>query len=206
MTSDLTLEDLAKQSGLSIRTLRFYIQEGLLPGPDTRGKYASYSRQHIEQLELIQRLKARYLPLQHIRQLLENMSPADINKMLQLQESVSPSNEEKIIEKLDDPQSAIAGARALDYIKSLEQSHEIIQEMQPSYSPQPVRKNQKTKRNTTSVESKKKIVQATREESWHRIKLTKGVELHIRSSREKENKEEINTLIEFARNLFPNKK
>jgi len=142
MTSELTLEDLAKQSGLSIRTLRFYIQKGLLPGPDTRGKYASYSRQHLEQLELIQRLKARYLPLGHIRQLIENLSPEDIADMLQQQESVSPINEEKTVEKLEDPDSAIAGSKALEYIRSLEQSHEIIQEMRPSFTPQSVVKKQ----------------------------------------------------------------
>jgi DNA-binding transcriptional MerR regulator len=48
MTDEFTLEELEKMSGLPIRTLRFYIQEGLLPGPDTRGKFARYSQKHLD--------------------------------------------------------------------------------------------------------------------------------------------------------------
>ena len=70
MTDELTLEDLAVQRGLTLRTLRFYRQEGLLPGPDTRGKYARYSQQHLDRLELIRRMKDLRLPLQEIRQLI----------------------------------------------------------------------------------------------------------------------------------------
>lgn len=202
MTSELTLEDLAKQSGLSIRTLRFYIQEGLLPGPDTRGKYASYSRQHVEQLELIQRLKARYLPLDHIRQLLENLTPEGVNEMLQLQESLSPANEEKIMAKLEDPHAAIAGSSALDYIRGLEKSHEIIQEMQPPFAPQPVTKKKKNYNAINNNAGKKVLRQRPIEESWERLILSEGVELHVRSTRMKDIRAEIKSLIEFARDLF----
>ena len=56
-TAELTIEELANQSGLPLRTLRFYIQEGILQGPDTRGKFARYSQQHLDRIELIRRLK-----------------------------------------------------------------------------------------------------------------------------------------------------
>lgn len=202
MTSGLTLEDLAKQSGLSIRTLRYYIQEGLLPGPETRGKYASYSQLHLEQLELVQLLKARYLPLDHIRQLLENLTPGDIRRMLERQESVSPGNEEKIIQNLDDPQSPIAGSSALEYIRSLEQSHEIIEEMHPSYSPQSFKTKPGVEEKLNNVASRRIHIKTTQEESWQRIELTKGVELHIRNAKENKHTTEIQALIDFARDLF----
>ena len=83
MNTELTLEDLAKLSKMSIRTLRYYIQEGLLPGPDTRGKFASYSREHLARIKMIKRLKDKYLPLQQIKQLLDNMSEDDIHQMMQ---------------------------------------------------------------------------------------------------------------------------
>ena len=47
MNDELTLEDLVNISGLPIRTVRFYIQEGLLPGPDSRGKNARYTEEHL---------------------------------------------------------------------------------------------------------------------------------------------------------------
>ena len=53
MDDDLTLEELAKLSRMPLRTLRYYITEGLLIGPDTRGKNASYPRLNLERLEMI---------------------------------------------------------------------------------------------------------------------------------------------------------
>ena len=32
MTDELSIDDLANHSGLSVRTLHYYMQEGLLPG------------------------------------------------------------------------------------------------------------------------------------------------------------------------------
>ena len=42
----LTIEELAERAETSVRTIRFYIAEGLLPGPGARGKAASYSGEH----------------------------------------------------------------------------------------------------------------------------------------------------------------
>src|SRR5690242_10862011 len=51
-----TIEELAEQVGTPVRTIRFYIAEGLLSGPGTRGKAASYSGEHLLRLRLIRRL------------------------------------------------------------------------------------------------------------------------------------------------------
>ena len=76
METKLTLEELADQSGLSIRTIRYYIQVGLLDGPDTHGKFASYSPEHLDRLELISRLKERtHLPLEEISKLFRHGTP-----------------------------------------------------------------------------------------------------------------------------------
>jgi DNA-binding transcriptional MerR regulator len=62
MSIDYSLEELAKITGLSLRTLRYYMQEGILQRPDTHGKNARYSQKHLEQLEVIQRLKNLHVP------------------------------------------------------------------------------------------------------------------------------------------------
>ena len=62
MTEEYTIEDLENHSGIPTRTLHYYMQLGLLPGPDKRGKYASYSQEHIDRLDLILILKEMHLP------------------------------------------------------------------------------------------------------------------------------------------------
>ncbi|MCS7316479.1 MAG: MerR family transcriptional regulator [Bryobacterales bacterium] len=56
--AELTLAELAEQTGVPARTIRFYIARGLLPGPLKAGRGAVYGRVHLERLELIRRLQA----------------------------------------------------------------------------------------------------------------------------------------------------
>ena len=61
------LEELAEKAGTSPRTIRYYVQRGLLPGPAFRGKDSTYSREHLVRLRAIRRLQERFLPLDAIQ-------------------------------------------------------------------------------------------------------------------------------------------
>lgn len=65
--SDYQINELAKRAGVSVRTIRFYIDEGLLPAPTNRGRYSTYTDEYLDRLELIRMLKDRFLPLKRIR-------------------------------------------------------------------------------------------------------------------------------------------
>ncbi len=62
-----SLKELAELTGIESRTIRSYIAKGLLQGPSTRGRNASYSESHLERLHEIQALKNRGMPLEEIR-------------------------------------------------------------------------------------------------------------------------------------------
>jgi DNA-binding transcriptional MerR regulator len=64
----LSIEELAGQVGLPVRTVRFYITEGLIPGPGTRGKGAAYGDEHLLRLQLVRRLADQRVPLTEIRE------------------------------------------------------------------------------------------------------------------------------------------
>ena len=49
------LQELADQSGVSARTIRYYIARGALDGPSGAGRSASYGSKHLERLREIQR-------------------------------------------------------------------------------------------------------------------------------------------------------
>ena len=73
--SSWTIEELADEVGVPVRTIRYYIAEGMLPGPGSRGKGTTYSEDHLQRLRLIRRLVEQRVPLADVRQLVERLSP-----------------------------------------------------------------------------------------------------------------------------------
>src|SRR6185312_388637 len=81
-TSHFTIEELAEQVNVPVRTVRYYITEGLLPGPEGRGKATTYSAEHLQRLRLIRLLSNQHRPLAEIHQLLSRRSWAEIRTLL----------------------------------------------------------------------------------------------------------------------------
>lgn len=81
------LNELAEATGVTPRTIRFYIVEGLLPPPQGSGPAAVYTTSHRDRLRLIGKLKARYLSLREIRGRLAALSDAKVRAELQATES-----------------------------------------------------------------------------------------------------------------------
>jgi DNA-binding transcriptional MerR regulator len=69
------LDELAQQADVSARTVRYYVQRGLLPAPVFRGRDTVYSPEHLLRLKAIRRLQEQFLPLDAIQQELERCSP-----------------------------------------------------------------------------------------------------------------------------------
>jgi DNA-binding transcriptional MerR regulator len=54
----LTIDQLAERSGVSVRTIRFWSGRGLLPPPQLRGRTGLYGPDHLARLELVCELSA----------------------------------------------------------------------------------------------------------------------------------------------------
>jgi DNA-binding transcriptional MerR regulator len=61
-----TLAELVEESGVSGRTIRYYIARGLLARPLAAGRGASYGEKHLDRLAKIRDLQARGLTLAEI--------------------------------------------------------------------------------------------------------------------------------------------
>jgi DNA-binding transcriptional MerR regulator len=66
----LTIDDLARQVKLPVRTIREYHTMRLLPPPERRGRVGFYGGRHVQRLQLIARLQRRGYSLAGIRDLL----------------------------------------------------------------------------------------------------------------------------------------
>jgi len=58
MPATLTIDQLAERTGITVRTIRFYAQRGLLPPPQLRGRTGLYGPDHLARLELVSELSA----------------------------------------------------------------------------------------------------------------------------------------------------
>src|SRR5437588_8437632 len=76
-----SLNDLAEATGIEPRTIRNYIERGLLPGAEARGRGASYSLEHLHRLRAIQALRRARpnIQLSEIRLFLQKMPPQQIS-------------------------------------------------------------------------------------------------------------------------------
>jgi DNA-binding transcriptional MerR regulator len=60
------IDELARASGTSARTVRYYVQRGLLPAAAFRGKDTAYDHGHLVRLRAIRRLQEAFFPLDAI--------------------------------------------------------------------------------------------------------------------------------------------
>ena len=76
---DLRIDDLARESGLTVDTIRFYQREGLLPPAERVGRAKHYSAVHCERLEQIRDLQQRRFSLAAIKALLDADRPGIVD-------------------------------------------------------------------------------------------------------------------------------
>jgi DNA-binding transcriptional MerR regulator len=69
--ADLTIDELARRAGMTVRNVRAHQSRGLLPPPEVRGRTGFYGAEHLARLELIRTLQDDGFNLESIRRLLE---------------------------------------------------------------------------------------------------------------------------------------
>jgi DNA-binding transcriptional MerR regulator len=214
----LTLGELTAAADVSVRTVRYYIAEGLLPPPEGSGPGSAYTRGHLDRLRLIQRLKEAYLPLKEIRRRLSGLSDDDVRSVL----AAGDSRAAPVIA----PQSALlydaslAGAR--DYLALLESSEQYRTEpmalqfpaaaaplatAQPEadFRPEPARSRRPTRAAVAAAAmspDRGESVVSPETGLWHRIPLGDEAELVISDRVYGRHRDRIDWLVRWARKVF----
>jgi DNA-binding transcriptional MerR regulator len=102
MSEQLDINALATATDTSVRTLRYWVAEGILPPPTGRGLAATYGPGHRDRVTLIRRLQDAHQPLAAIRSQLEALDDAGVAAAL-----AAP------------PLTATTPATALDYVQQV---------------------------------------------------------------------------------------
>ena len=86
----LTIDELARAAGTTVRNVRVYQDRGLLPPPERRGRLGLYGPDHLRRLRLVLRMLGRGYPLAAIRELVEAWEDQrDIGSVLGLEEAIT---------------------------------------------------------------------------------------------------------------------
>ncbi|MBY8855233.1 MerR family transcriptional regulator [Nocardia sp. CA2R105] len=90
--SEFTIDELAREAGMTVRTLRVYNERGLLPPPQLKGRTGFYSDEHLNRVRIISRLLDRGIKLNGVRDLLEAWDRGDdLAAVLGVSASTSPA-------------------------------------------------------------------------------------------------------------------
>jgi DNA-binding transcriptional MerR regulator len=68
----LTIDELARRTGMTVRNIRAHQSRGLLPPPDVRGRTGYYGPEHVSRIGLIRELQADGFKLEAISRLLDS--------------------------------------------------------------------------------------------------------------------------------------
>jgi DNA-binding transcriptional MerR regulator len=99
-SSGLTIDELARKTGMTVRNVRAHQSRGLLPAPEVRGRTGYYGSEHVTRLELIKELQADGFNLEGIRRLLERAG-GSTGEVLRFTRTVRSSFEDEEPELLD---------------------------------------------------------------------------------------------------------
>ncbi|MGN6577485.1 MAG: MerR family transcriptional regulator [Nocardioides sp.] len=78
----ITLDELTRRVGMSVRNVRFYTTRGLVPPPIRRGRSGDYAADHVARLELVRELQAHGFTLaaieKYVARIPEDATPETI--------------------------------------------------------------------------------------------------------------------------------
>ena len=213
MSSQYTLEELAQLLRINPRTIRSYIQQGLLRGPDSMGRNARYSDYHVKRLKVIRQLKDDHnLPLSQIRQLVTMAAP---DEDLQIQLVPVRAPEEETMQSMPEPlemEQASEPSSALDYIRSRRaggRGGEPL--MEAAFSP--AEKSEIMPRQERPIEALlaklrdqaglgSSVPRRSRGQEWVRLEVTPDIELHLRGPLYGEQLKDFERLADLMRHIL----
>ena len=99
----LTIDELAREAGMTVRNVRAYRSRGLIPPPELRGRKGYYGPDHLARLELIRDLKGQGFNLEAIGKIIERAPGDSLREALDFTRA--------LVAPLSDEQPWIAPAR-----------------------------------------------------------------------------------------------
>jgi len=179
----MMISELARKANVSVRTIRFYIAEGLLPAPQPRGRFSIYDEDALLRLQVIRYLKDAFLPLREIRERLAGLSTGEVRELLTtLEQTPTVRN--------------MSNISAVDYIDQITERNQAPRaKMAESVKPfSPL-----MQRAIPIMPEPQPVPQA---EKWRHYRISPGVIVLVNESLDRAAEKKLEELLKFASTLF----
>lgn len=182
----LTLQELAAQTGVEPRTIRSYVEKGVILGPESFGRGARYPRETLDRLKVLQLLRDanRSLTLDQIRVLLNSIGPSQLREVAEGTVRIGA-----VIDTDAAGTSPLPKTAAMEYLHALRhsqpQSRAYVSSMvyhraTPSIADDQLPVLESAARALAELTGTTSSSRSARGESWYRISLTPDIELSVR--------------------------
>ena len=183
----MDITELAQAAKVTVRTIRYYVQQGLLPQPGSRGPGTRYDQGHLERLQLIKRMQRYHLPLAEIRRRLEAMDDAGVRQAIVEPPSRAPAPVARPSAALSYLHNVLGDSDAFGGEDAASaQVHEPAPVFdsfaEPDASPPERRRPDRT--------------------MWERVALSPDIEFHIRRPLTRDQNRKVDRIIDAARHLL----
>ena len=200
-----SLQDLADLAGVSPRTVRYYVAQGLLPSPGQVGPGTRYTEAHLARLRLIRRLQREHLPLAEIRTQLAQLDDETVADLVAAEAPPAPDNS-----ALDYVRAVLGGqgpgagpgsvaplaSRAILAVPVPAARRTFLAEEQSPYVVGRIALPPSPASQSASPEP------AAQRSQWDRIALSPDIELNIRRPLSRHQNKQVERLIAIARELL----
>ena len=217
MSSEYTLEELAQLLRINPRTIRSYIQQGLLRGPDSMGRNARYSDYHVKRLQTIRQLKDDHnLPLSEIRRLVTMAAP---DEDIQIRLVPMRAAEEEVTQSLAEAPKEEESERssALDYVRARRAAGRGRGKIEDALAASPVMPRSAEESGASSPGESPieallaklrdgaglgNVPRRAQGQEWVRLEVTPDIEIHLRGQLYGEQLKDFERLADLMRHIL----
>ena len=207
--TDYSIADVSALTGTPVRTIRYYIAEGLLPAPGRYGSAARYDDAFVARLRAIRRLQERHLPLAEIRKALEGLTDSSVIEAVRPAETPPSDSASEYVRRLlgtaeesvpyATPPAAPAAIAppALALHADLHPAGRFVPPAADAPPPPTLGMGR-----AYAIPAEAREAAAGARSHWERIAITPDIEIHIRRPLSRPASKRAERLVEVARDIF----
>lgn len=166
VTTSYSIEELAEETGFDKRVIRSFVEQGLLCGPESKGRYARYTNAHLMRLKAIRLLKERQMTLGEIRLALLSMTEEDIYSLSQKESGFQGKD-------------LASRSSVLDYLRAIRQDG-LPDEPESLESFNPRLSALERLLSVLQGDIGKRPLSHSKGQGWHRFVVTPDIEISVR--------------------------
>ncbi len=197
---DHSISELSALAGLPVRTIRYYLAQGLIPSAGREGPATRYPDSTLARLRLIARLRDAHLPLAEIRRRLAELPDSDVVELAPTADApATPTGS-----ALEYVRSLLGGtAEQTQAFGSLGAPTPLSRRLEPAVPAAPAAPGPDVAKAApaTPPPAAEAAPPTVERSTWERISVAPDIELHVRRPLSRRDNRLVERLLAFARQL-----